>query len=240
MKNFTIRNRWFCLLFVVLAVRFVIASPTGPLFNKQVFLSSWDSDYVSLLKVKSATKQQQEYRKKSQERLALAAVERTKQQVLYDGRYVAMDYPGGDVPASIGVCTDVLIRSYRKLGIDLQKDVHEDMQARFDEFPQWYSDKTPNHNIDHRRVPNLMIFFRRYARVEPITDRAEDYLPGDIVVWNLGQNNLHIGLISNRRISTTSPYLVAHNVGNGPELEDFLFYPGTKIIGHFRYYGIKR
>ena len=84
-----------------------------------------------------------------------------------------------------------------------------------------------------------MIFFRRYASIQPITDHAQDYLPGDIVVWNLGQDSLHIGLVSNQRTSTTSPYLVAHNVGRGPELNDFLFCPGTKIIGHFRYYGIK-
>ena len=152
--------------------------------------------------------------------------------ILYAPSYVRIKYPGGDVPADRGVCTDVIIRAYRKVGIDLQKDVHEDMVANFDKYPKRWGAKTPDTNIDHRRVPNLMTFFSRHGVVLPVTNKPEDYKQGDIVCWDLGGGILHIGIITNNR------RMVIHNIGYGQVLEDCVF--SWKIIGHYRYYGIKK
>jgi uncharacterized protein YijF (DUF1287 family) len=92
------------------------------------------------------------------QKLAGAALLLTRQEVVYDPSYYSMDYPGGDVPADRGVCTDVVIRAYRMLDVDLQKEVHEDMKAHFESYPQLWGLQTPDPNIDHRRVPNLMRF----------------------------------------------------------------------------------
>src|SRR5215469_5149460 len=113
--------------------------------------------------------------------LSSAAIERTHHSVRYDPAYVRLPYPGGDVPADTGVCTDEVIRAYRAVGIDLQKEVHEDMAANFSAYPGNWNRKTPDPNIDHRRVPNLRVFFSRKGEVLPITDRAEDYAPGNLV-----------------------------------------------------------
>ncbi|NVJ60665.1 MAG: DUF1287 domain-containing protein [Gammaproteobacteria bacterium] len=167
-------------------------------------------------------------------RLNVAAIERTYQYVKYDGRYVVIDYPGGDVPADIGVCTDVIIRSYRALGIDLQQLVHEDMKANFSVYPSkriWGLNK-PDPNIDHRRVPNLQTFFSRHGQVLEITNIVEDYKPGDLVTWMLPGNLPHIGIVSDRRTLNNMP-LIVHNIGAGPKLESMLFnYP---ITGHYRF-----
>jgi len=152
--------------------------------------------------------------------------------IIYDPSYVRIKYPGGDVPADRGVCTDVIIRAYRKVGIDLQKDVHEDMKANFVKYPKRYGLKAPDTNIDHRRVANLMTFFSRHGKVLPITNKPEDYKPGDIVCWDLGGGILHIGLITNEKQT------FIHNIGGGQVLENCLF--SWKIIGHHRYYGIKK
>src|ERR1700739_2480061 len=123
-----------------------------------------------------ASSEQQQFLQK----LAEAALERTNHTVRYDPAYVRIPYPGGDVPAETGVCTDEVIRAYRAVGIDLQKEVHEDMLAHFDAYPskwRWHR-QGPDSNIDHRRVPNLMVFFSRKGEVLPITGRAEDYFPG--------------------------------------------------------------
>src|SRR5690606_14539492 len=119
----------------------------------------------------------------------------TKQNVRYDPAYVQLSYPNGDVPADRGVCTDVIIRAYRKLGVDLQKEVHEDMKANFGIYPKMWGLSRPDRNIDHRRVPNLMTFFSRHGVVKPISTRANDYKPGDIVCWNLGGGLTHIGIV---------------------------------------------
>ena len=145
-----------------------------------------------------------------------------------------MRYPGGDVPANVGVCTDVLIRSYRMLGIDLQKEVHEDMRAAFSAYPQRWGLTAPDSNIDHRRVPNLEVFFARAGEELPITDDAGDYQPGDVVSWMVGPLP-HIGIVVPLRSNDGERFQVVHNIGRGPEVEDILFdYP---IVGHFRYYG---
>lgn len=165
--------------------------------------------------------------------LADSAVSLTKQSVVYDPAYTAIAYPNGDVPADKGVCTDVIIRTYRKLGIDLQKEVHEDMKANFAKYPKNWGLVRPDKNIDHRRVPNLMTFFTRHGVVKPITNNPMDYQPGDIVCWNLGGGVTHIGLVSGKKLSGNNRYLIVHNIGSGQVLEDVLF--SYKIIGHYQY-----
>ncbi len=165
--------------------------------------------------------------------LVTAAKERLQHMVLYDGSYRKIDYPMGDVAANRGVCTDVVIRSYRALGVDLQQLVHEDMLKVFDQYPQIWGLKKPDPNIDHRRVPNLEIFFKRHGKVLPITADATDYQPGDIVSWRLNHSNRpHIGIISDR-LASSGRYEVIHNIGFGPQSEDMLF--AHKITGHFSY-----
>jgi len=172
-------------------------------------------------------------------RLVAAAVQRSTVHVRYVPDYVRIPYPGGDVPADTGVCTDEIIRIYRKLGIDLQKEVHEDIVANFREYPRkwrWLSPQ-PDTNIDHRRVPNLMVFFRRDGESLPITANAADYSPGDIVAWDLGGGQTHIGMVVDRQPLLAKRYMILHNVGRGPQIEDVLF--DWKIIGHYRYFGPK-
>jgi len=165
--------------------------------------------------------------------LAIAAENLTFQSVEYDPTYYKIDYPNGDVPEGKGVCTDVLIRAYRKLGIDLQKLVHEDMKSNFDLYPKIWGLKTTDRNIDHRRVPNLMKFFDRFGEVLAITTFASDYKPGDIVCWNLGGAVSHIGIVSNKKSVDDKRYLIVHNIGSGQVFEDCLF--SFKIIGHYRF-----
>jgi uncharacterized protein YijF (DUF1287 family) len=168
------------------------------------------------------------------EGLTAAALERTEHLVRYDGAYRSIPYPGGDVPEGIGVCTDVLIRSYRVLGIDLQRNVHEDMATAFSAYPTRWGLSGPDPNIDHRRVPNLEVFFTRNGERLPITDDPADYQPGDIVSWMVGPLP-HIGIVVPVRSADGLRFKVVHNIGRGPELEDMLFdYP---IVGHFLYYG---
>lgn len=167
------------------------------------------------------------------EKLSNAAIELTKQQVRYDPSYYRIAYPNGDVPADRGVCTDVVIRAYRKLGIDLQKEVHEDMKAHFSVYPKNWGLSTTDRNIDHRRVPNLMTFFSRKGQVKKITSNPADYQPGDIVCWNLGGGTTHIGIVVNKKVSNSNRYYIVHNIGAGQVLEDCLF--NFKIIGHYRY-----
>ena len=166
-------------------------------------------------------------------RLSDATSELTKQKVVYDPTYFNISYPNGDVPSDKGVCTDVVIRAYRKVGIDLQKEVHEDMKANFQKYPKTWGLKHPDKNIDHRRVPNLMVFFKRHGLVKQITDKPEDYLPGNIVCWNLGGAVTHIGLVVNKKSADGKRYLVVHNIGGGQVLADCLF--EYKIIGHYTY-----
>jgi uncharacterized protein YijF (DUF1287 family) len=165
--------------------------------------------------------------------LSKAALELTKQNVDYDPAYFEISYPNGDIPVNKGVCTDVVIRAYRKLGIDLQKEVHEDMQANFEKYPKSWGLKHTDKNIDHRRVPNLMTYFARKGEVKPKSVKPEDYQPGDIVCWNLGGGITHIGLVVNKRSADNFRYLLVHNIGGGQELADCLF--EYKIIGHYRY-----
>ncbi|MEE1943657.1 DUF1287 domain-containing protein [Pedobacter sp. KR3-3] len=165
--------------------------------------------------------------------LSAAALALTKQKVVYDPAYFKIPYPNGDVPAGKGVCTDVVIRAYRTLGTDLQKEVHEDMKRNFKLYPKDWGRKEPDPNIDHRRVYNLMVFFARKGTKQAMSKKTEDYKPGDIVCWNLSGNISHIGLVVNKKSADNKRYLIVHNIGNGQELSDCLF--SWKIIGHYRY-----
>jgi uncharacterized protein YijF (DUF1287 family) len=172
-------------------------------------------------------------------RLVAAAIERTHHNVRYVSAYVRIPYPGGDVPSDTGVCTDEVIRSYRAVGIDLQREVHEDMAQNFAAYPnkrRWLLGH-PDANIDHRRVPNLMVFFQRKGESLPITKRAEDYSPGDLVTWDLGGGVPHIGIVVDQKSHWNGRHLIVHNIGEGPKMEDVLF--NWKITGHFRYFGPK-
>jgi uncharacterized protein len=169
-------------------------------------------------------------------KLVAAAVERTHHTVRYDPAYVRIPYPGGDVPADTGVCTDEIIRAYRAVGVDLQKEVHEDMERNLSAYPRkwgWLSWHTDT-NIDHRRVPNLMVFFSRKGEMLAITERAEDYAPGDLVTWDLGKNVPHIGIVVDQKSHASGRYMLEHNIGQGPKIEDVLF--NWKITGHYRYF----
>lgn len=157
----------------------------------------------------------------------------TQHEVVYDPAYYAIDYPGGDVPDGRGVCSDVVIRAYRQLGIDLQKEVHEDMVAHFNKYPDIWGLTRPDPNIDHRRVPNLMKFFQRNGTEKAITQDPGDYLPGDIVCWNLGGAVTHIGIVVDRLSPDGKRFQVVHNIGAGQVLEDILF--DFRIIGHYTY-----
>lgn len=171
------------------------------------------------------------------QRLVAAAIERTRHHVRYDPEYVRIPYPNGDVPADTGVCTDEIIRIYRAVGVDLQKEVHEDMAANFRSYPnhvRWMLFQT-DINIDHRRVPNLMVFFGRKGETLPTSRDAKDYSPGDLVTWNLGGNVPHIGIVVNQKSSQTGRYMIVHNIGQGPRMEDVLF--NWKVTGHYRYLG---
>ena len=171
------------------------------------------------------------------ERLSYAALDRLRQHVVYNGVYVPIAYPNGDVPANMGVCTDTVIRSYRKLGIDLQRLVHEDMARNFYAYPNLpkWGLNAPDTNIDHRRVHNLKAFFTRHGARLPVSGNASDYRPGDLVTWNLGGDQEHIGIVVDR-LSSADPsrHLIVHNIGEGEKMEDVLFQ--MPISGHYRYF----
>jgi len=167
------------------------------------------------------------------EALVSSAQDRLKERVTYNGAYLKLDYPGGDVPANIGVCTDVIIRTYRAaLGFDFQKAVHEDMKANFSAYPKNWGLKRTDRNIDHRRVPNLETYLKRQGASLAISRKASDYQPGDIVSWRLAGGLPHIGIVSNRKAVDGTPMII-HNIGAGPQEEDVLF--AYKINGHFRF-----
>jgi uncharacterized protein YijF (DUF1287 family) len=165
--------------------------------------------------------------------LAAAALELTKQEVTYDPAYFSIPYPNGDVPSDKGVCTDVIIRGYRALGIDLQKEVHEDMRTAFEKYPKNWGLTRPDRNIDHRRVPNLMTFFERYGTTVKISSNPDNYLPGDVVCWQLNGGLYHIGFVVDKKSKDGKRPMIVHNIGAGQVLEDVLF--EYTIIGQYRY-----
>src|SRR5689334_99789 len=163
-----------------------------------------------------------------------SALAQTEQTTIYDPAYVRLDYPGGDLPIERGVCADVIVRAFRKGGVDLQKEVHEDMRRDFSAYPNRWGLRAPDANIDHRRVPNLMTYFKRRGKSLPITSDAKDYEPGDVVAWDLGGGQTHIGLVVNLRPREGERYYIVHNIGAGARLEDVLF--AWRQIGHYRYF----
>jgi uncharacterized protein len=168
-----------------------------------------------------------------QNSLISAARARTHKVEVYDGSYRVIGYPNGDVDDGLGVCSDLVIRSYRAIDIDLQVLVHEDMKAHFDQYPKRWNLKKPDSNIDHRRVPNLQKFFERHRAALAVSTNEADYKPGDLVTWVLPGNLPHIGLVSDQMVAGTLRPQVLHNIGRGPEEEDSLFkYP---ITGHYRF-----
>jgi uncharacterized protein len=150
----------------------------------------------------------------------------------YDPAYVALEYPGGDVPEKTGVCSDVVVRAFRKAGVDLQKEVHEDIKAARSEYPNKWGANAPDKNIDHRRVLNLMKYFERKGKSLSISDDAADYQPGDIVAWELSNGIDHIGIVTNMLSESADRYLIVHNIGAGTRIEDVMF--TWTIKGHYR------
>jgi uncharacterized protein len=163
------------------------------------------------------------------------ALEQTKVTKTYDPAYVVLAYPNGDVPAERGVCTDVIIRAMRKAGIDLQKEIHEDMAANFSLYPKKWGLLAADSNIDHRRVPNLQTFFTRKGKSLSVTSSIGDYKPGDFVTWDLdGKGLSHIGIVSNIWSEINKRYYIIHNIGSGAQAEDRIF--DWKVTGHYRYF----
>lgn len=165
-------------------------------------------------------------------RIAKAAMSIVNPEIIYVPEYVVIPYPGGDVPPGTGVCTDVVIRSLRKIGIDLQQEVHEDMKANFAVYPRIWGLSRPDKNIDHRRVPNLMKYFERRGFSLPLSTAAKDYQPGDIVAWQLDNGMTHIGIVSHQKNRKGERYTIVHNIGHGQVEEDVLF--AYRLIGHYR------
>jgi uncharacterized protein YijF (DUF1287 family) len=166
-----------------------------------------------------------------QEKLSNAALSIIDPNVIYTPDYTTIKYPNGDVPAKTGVCTDVVIRAYRKLGVDLQKEVHEDMKANFSKYPTKWGLKKTDTNIDHRRVPNLEVFFTRKGEKLPISENANDYKTGEIVTWMINGKLPHIGIVTHKKSADGKRPMLVHNVGGGQVLEDCLF--SYEIVGHY-------
>jgi len=162
------------------------------------------------------------------------AIEQVGKTTGYDASYQKIDYPNGDVPIETGVCSDVIVRAFRKAGIDLQKELHEDMKKNFSTYPTRWGLSVPDANIDHRRVPNLMTYLSRQGKSLSTGGSSDTFLPGDIVTWDLGNNTDHIGMVVNVWYKPSQRYLIVHNIGGGTRLEDALF--GWKITGHYRYF----
>jgi uncharacterized protein YijF (DUF1287 family) len=163
-----------------------------------------------------------------------AAIDQVGKTTGYDASYQSIEYPNGDVPIETGVCSDVIVRAFRKANIDLQKDVHEDMKSNFSAYPTKWGLSGPDANIDHRRVPNLQTYFERKGKSVTVGENSETYLPGDIVSWDLGGGTTHIGMVVNVWYKPTRHYLIVHNIGAGTRMEDALF--AWKITGHYRYF----
>lgn len=162
-----------------------------------------------------------------------AAISVIDNKIMYTPDYVSIKYPMGDVPANTGVCTDVIIRTYRKIGIDLQQEVHEDMKANFSKYPKIWGLKRTDTNIDHRRVPNLQVFFTRKGKSYPVSGNPNDYKTGTIVTWMINNKLPHIGVVTHKKSKDGKRPLIVHNVGGGQVLEDCLF--SYNLTGHYSY-----
>lgn len=219
----------------IIRIKSIALLLTLALSNLTSFISSASAEQISSVtsQNKASTIGQQRFAFSVD--LVNAAFERLNHRVTYDGSYRKIGFPGGDVPDNIGVCTDVIIRAYRKLGIDLQERVHLDMRQNFSKYPNLpkWNLLRPDTNIDHRRVVNLRVFFERSGASLPITSNSNDYLPGDMVTWDIMPGMPHIGIITHNVSKDRTRPLIVHNIGNGPQLEDILF--TMNITGHYRY-----
>lgn len=175
-----------------------------------------------------------EYASPRLKQFLLSALEQTQVTTGYDPSYVVLEYPGGDVPIQTGVCSDVLVRAFREAGVDLQKEVHEDMTLAWPAYPRKWGTSRPDRNIDHRRVLNLMTYFERKGYAIGATANRQDYLPGDVVAWDLGGGVEHIGIVSHVATGPEQHLQIIHNIGAGTKAEDVLF--NWKIIGHYRFF----
>lgn len=184
---------------------------------------------LALLALGSSVAAPQPSRISSGVALARAAQRQVGVTVLYDPAYRRLDYPGGDVPIDRGVCSDVVVRAFRTIGIDLQVELHEDMKRNFQRYPRLWGLSRTDRNIDHRRVPNLMTFFERRGKSLALTERYE---PGDVVAWRLPNGLHHIGLVAESRTRHGHP-LVIHNIGQGARSEDVLH--AFEKLGHYRW-----
>lgn len=167
------------------------------------------------------------------DRLAAAALTHSTEDVMYDPAYYMIDYPGGDVPANKGVAADVIVRTFREIDIDLQKEVHQDMARDFRLYPQLWSAPGPDTNIDHRRVPNLQRYFIRHGITLDTSRSPEEYRPGDIVVWAIANAETHIGIVVPGPGDRAGQPWVVHNIGAGVVWDNSLF--DYQILGHYRY-----
>jgi uncharacterized protein len=163
--------------------------------------------------------------------VARAAAGQVGLTTIYDPSYVRLSYPGGDLPMQRGVCADVVVRAFRKVGVDLQVELHRDMTANFSAYPRIWRLKRPDRNIDHRRVPNLMRYFTRKGKSLPA---RTSFQPGDIVAWRLPNNLYHIGIVDTEKVRGTSRHFMIHNIGAGTQREDIL--NSFTIIGHYRWF----
>lgn len=232
-------------------IEYIGPRPTKP--RKQFFFGGWvilaiavglgfwfGRPLVPLIKAEQATVQQAEAISSSLEeskdpgpRLAAAALRRSMENVVYDPAYYRISYPMGDIPPGKGGAADVIVRSLRQIGVDLQVEVHEDMSENFRYYPQLWNAMGPDRNIDHRRVENLQRFFERKAEQAPGSREASDYRPGDIVVWSLPDAKRHIGIVVPGPGKHMSEPWVVHNIGSGVKWENILF--DYKIEAQFRY-----
>ena len=220
---------WF-LLILVIAISFFFLRPIIPFLQSQRAQASAVNKKKAIDELRSS----EEFSKN----LAAAALERTRETVNYDPAYYDLAYPGGDLPPHKGVCTDLVVRSYRTLGVDLQQLVHEDMSAHFRLYPQLWERKGPDSNIDHRRVPNLQRYFSRFGKILENSHSLDDYKVGDVVTWKLPygaaeQAGSHIGIVVPGPGARGNEKWIVHNIGSGPEWEDKLF--DYEIVGHFRF-----
>lgn len=172
--------------------------------------------------------------KNQTDRLILGAAAQYGVTNSYNGAYKKLSYPNGDVDISTGVCTDVIIRAFRSINVDLQKDIHQDMSRNFRKYPRKWGLKSTDRNIDHRRVPNMETYFTRKGYKIPIgtSTGTEHYQPGDLVVWRISGNLTHIGIVSDEIVPGTSRYFIIHNPIQGVEISDWLI--EFEIINHFR------
>jgi len=166
-------------------------------------------------------------------KISESAIEIIDPDIDYVPGWQKIPYPNGDVDPKTGVCTDFVIRTFRKLGFDLQKEIHIDMKNNFNLYPKYWDDDKPDRNIDHRRVYNQMRFFKRMGNEIEITDNPKNYLPGDVVSWNLGGNIPHIGIVVDKKSEDGFRNMIVHNIGRGQVMEDVLF--NYRIIGHYRF-----